>query len=83
MTKKELIFLLKNSKLSDDAEIILSSDAEGNSYHGVWGFTDSIYYKDGEIYDEPDQEEYDDLNEWDRDYKKFKKAKKCILLWPS
>jgi hypothetical protein len=47
MTKRELINELENIPVSDDTQIILQKDPEGNRYSGLAGAEKAIFFKDG------------------------------------
>ncbi len=76
-TVAELIYYLK--KLDQDALVILSSDAEGNSYSPLVLEHGEGYYKpdstwSGEWVDEEDLQEYDEEDK--------KKIYKAVFLFP-
>ncbi len=84
MTKKQL--LKKLEKVNDNTEIILASDAEGNSYDklsdidlGVMGLRFSLDYDNGH----PTLFDCDDVNSGDITKKEYIKMKKCIVLYPN
>ncbi len=79
MTKRELLTMLSKLPLdSDDYEIVLSSDGEGNSFSPLADFSIGLYVPDttysGEFYME---EEAKECLEPDDEFKK------CVVLWPT
>ena len=76
MKVKQLI--KKLSKLNQDAEVILSSDAEGNSYNyldEIYGEEIYFYQCQGEI-ELCDKDELDDIDE-------SLEPEICIILYPN
>lgn len=72
MTKNKLIKELK--KIKGNPKIIVSSDAEGNSFGPLYQISDGLKYdpENREILDEEDAYEETGQN-----------LQKCIVLWPS
>lgn len=71
MNVKELKNILRN--VPDDIEVILSSDAEGNSYSPVYTYDVVFFDSDNETVTHPDDfsdEEYEALE------------KNAFVLWP-
>jgi hypothetical protein len=79
MNKKELLLLLAD--VPDDAEVIISSDAEGNSYSPLCSHKYPAKYVpnttwSGEIYAPEDSEE-------DEYWKDEKTAVNAVVLYPT
>ncbi len=73
MTLKQ--FNEQTKDLDPKTIIIVSSDAEGNSFEKMSRFSKNLTYYDGELFDE------DDLKE-DGGVEIRKKGKKCMVIWP-
>ena len=76
-------FIKELQKLNPDAEIVLSCDAEGNSYRLFAAFGECVQSADGEIYDL--DWSADDCCLEEKEWEALKKSKKshCGVLWPS
>lgn len=70
------------NELDDSVLIVMSSDAEGNSYSPLAGWWEGIYVPDstwsGSVYD-PDDEEYGEYGEPEE----AEDAEPCVVLWPT
>lgn len=76
MKVKQLI--KKLGKLNQDAEVILSTDAEGNSYN----YLDEIYNKEIYFYQNQGEVELCEKDELD-DIDESLEPKICIILYPN
>jgi hypothetical protein len=65
MKVKELIKLLFEQE--QEAEVVLSSDAEGNGFDFCQDYSNSVAIKDGEVYDLAEAPEG---------------SVPCVVLWP-
>ncbi len=87
MKVKELIEEL--SKCDPECEVILSKDAEGNSYSPADGIDDSYIYKPGnrysrELWDLEDlKEELEDGYLGEEEFNEIAALPKCVILWPA
>ena len=84
MKVKQLIKIL--SKLDPNAEVIMSSDSEGN-YYSKFDSPYNIYFSNGLKYLEDDGEVYimteEDVIEGEVSKNDYKKGKPCIVLYPN
>lgn len=79
MKVKKLKSLLKD--IPDNAEIVLASDSEGNSFHTLSDIQTGLFlvrdeYDEISVFDKEDLEDY--LSEEERDVEKAK----CVVFWP-
>ncbi len=73
----------KLNKLNPEAEIIISSDAEGNRYNTINQLVDNLKYIE---YGEISVFSFEDISEDSQDFpsqKDYNKAKGCIVLYPN
>lgn len=87
MNVKKLIEYLK--AFPDNTEIIISSDAEGNSYSPLVDYGGEYIYApeggacgDGGVYDPEDEEDYAYYKEKYPDKEDRKDHKKVVCFWP-
>lgn len=86
MTKRELINTLEALPVSDETQMIIQKDAEGNDYSPLVGAEVAIYVASktwcGEVYNPSWTAEYASMDEEEWDDLKNNKDKRCVVLWP-
>lgn len=84
MKIKQLIQKLQ--KLDPNAEVILPSDAEGNSFNRLYQMGECLYVKSIEKTEfgilEREIELGDSVEDFE-DLEGYTKPKKCVVLWPN
>lgn len=80
MTKKQL--LKKLEKVSDETEIIVASDSEGNAYNKLSQISIEeglkFFYQDRELY----LLNKEDIGDYEVSEEKYNKMKDCVVLYP-
>lgn len=77
MKVKELLKFL--NECDPDAEVILSSDAEGNKYSPCTEYENSLFYVPDCAYE---GEVFDNFNELLQFYEELPSYNKAVVLWP-